>query len=242
MFTLYRTQGIVLAKKDRGETDRLFSFYTKDFGRLELLAKSERKIKSKLRAGLELFYLSEVEFFQGKRQKTITDAILIDKFGNLRKDLEKLKVVYQISALAGKLLRGQEPENRIWRLLNEVFQKLDSSKTKGQAVVFLHHYFLWNFLSFLGYRLDFYNCFLCHKRITPGELFINPREGGLVCRNCKKKVLKAEPIDPDLVKIIRIFYKRDLPTLGRLKIKESALKDLNSMSKNYLSGILEKTQ
>jgi DNA repair protein RecO (recombination protein O) len=242
MFTLYRTQGIVLAKKDRGEADRIFVFYTKDFGRLELLAKSERKIKSKLRAGLDIFYLSEVEFFQGKRQKTITDAILIDKFGNLRKSLEKLKVVYQISALAGKLLKGEEPENRIWRLFNEVLQKLDLPRTEGPAVLLLYHYFLWNFLSFLGYRLDFYNCFLCHKRITLGELFINPKEGGLVCKNCKKKVLKAESIDPDLVKIIRIFYKRDLPTLGRLRIKESALKDLNSMSKKYLSGVLEKTQ
>ncbi len=56
MFTHYRTQGIILKKEDRGEADRLFTIYTKDFGKLELLAKGERKIKSKLRGGLELFY------------------------------------------------------------------------------------------------------------------------------------------------------------------------------------------
>ena len=65
MFTHYRTKGIILQKTDRGETDRLFTFYTKDFGKLDLLARAERKITSKLRGGLELFYLSEVEFIQG---------------------------------------------------------------------------------------------------------------------------------------------------------------------------------
>ncbi len=69
MFTRYRTQGIILGKVDRGESDRLFTIYTKDYGIINLLARSERKIKSKLRSGLELFYLSEIEFIQGKAQK-----------------------------------------------------------------------------------------------------------------------------------------------------------------------------
>ena len=89
MFIHYRTQGFILKKIDRGEVDRIFTIYTKDFGKLELLAKAERKIQSKLRGGLELFYLSEIEFIQGKAHKTLTDAILIDNFKNLRGNLKR---------------------------------------------------------------------------------------------------------------------------------------------------------
>jgi len=69
MFTHYRTQGFILKKADAGEADRLFTVYTKDFGKLELLARAVRKIKSKLRAGLEIFYLSEMNSSREKPRK-----------------------------------------------------------------------------------------------------------------------------------------------------------------------------
>jgi len=242
MFTLYRTTGIILGKKDRGETDRIFVLYTRDFGRLEMTARGERKINSKLRAGLEIFFLSKVEFIQGKTQKTITDAMLVDKFKNLRKDVGKLKVAYKISALTEKLLRGQEEESKIWKLLNEVFQKLDSPLLNESKASLIYYYFLWNFLSLLGYKLDFYDCLACHKKVSLEKLYLIPKDGGLVCEKCKKESAKAEVIDSDLIKIIRIFYKRDLATLSRLKVEETVFKNLESISKKYLSGILEKTQ
>jgi len=66
MFVHYRTQGLILKKEDQGEADLLFTIYTKDFGKLEILGRAIRKISSKLRSGAEIFYLSEVEFIQGK--------------------------------------------------------------------------------------------------------------------------------------------------------------------------------
>jgi DNA repair protein RecO (recombination protein O) len=242
MFTRYRTQGIILGKVDRGEADRIFTVYTKDFGVLDLLAKSERKIKSKLRSGLEIFYLSEIEFIQGKTQKTITDAILINKFKNLRINIEKLKVAYQISGIASKLLRGQEPDKEIWRLLNETYEKINSPHLKDLKISLIFPYFLWNFISVLGYQLDLYNCFICQKKIIPGKIFLISGEGGLFCQNCKTKVIKSELVDMDLIKILRIFLDRNWNTLTKLKINENLIKNINKISRKYLLGVLEKTQ
>jgi len=240
MFIRYRTQGIILGKVDRGETDRLFTVYTKDFGRLDFLARAERKIKSKLRSGLELFYLSEIEFIQGKVQKTITDAILINKFKTLRSDIEKLKIAYQISRITNKVLRGQEADKEIWRLLTEVFEKLNSPHLKGLKVNIVFHYFLWNFLSTLGYQLDLYNCSVCQKKIIPGEIHLIPSSGGLSCKNCKTQVKKLESIDMNLIKLLRILLNRDWNTLNKLKIDEDIIKNLNKISKRYLLSVLEK--
>jgi len=123
MFTHYRTQGFILKKIDRGENDQLFTIFTKDFGKLEILGKAIRKISSKLRSGAELFYLSEVEFIQGKTYKTLTDAILIENFPNLRRNLERLSTVYKISEILDNLIKGQEPDEQIWHLLKETFDK-----------------------------------------------------------------------------------------------------------------------
>jgi len=233
MFTHYRTQGFILKKTDSGEADRIFTIYTKDFGKLELLAKAERKINSKLRAGLELFYLSEIEFIQGKSHKTLTDAILINSFKNLRKNLKKLSVAYKISDVIDNLIKGQEADEKIWQLLNDVFEKLNNLSAVGSHLLLVYHYFFWNFFSVLGYELELYRCSLCQKKLIPGSIYFSPKEGGLICQNCLKSVKSIKEVDPETIKILRIILKKDWSLLSKLKIEKLHLESLAAISEEW---------
>ena len=51
----YSSEGIVLSRKNYGEADRILVILSKNFGKLSLLAKGIRKIKSKKRGSLEIF-------------------------------------------------------------------------------------------------------------------------------------------------------------------------------------------
>jgi len=232
----YRTQGFVLSKDNLREADQVFNIYTKDFGKLKILGRAIRKIKSKLRFGTELFYLSEVEFIQGRNYKTLTDAVLIDKFKNIRGDLDKLENAYKISELADSLIKGQEPDQEIFDLLNDSFNKLNDHQFSSQL---FYHYFLWNLLSFLGYQIDLYNCVFCQSKLVPKNLYFNPNENGIICSQCISKVKQAEAISPEVIKIVRIFLKKDWPTLLRLKISESHRKELESVSEKYFCCLKE---
>ena len=147
----YRTQGIILRKQDIGEADRIFTVFTQDFGKLRLRAVSERKITSKLRGGLELFYLSEIEFIQGKAYKTITDVAAIQRYAVLRADVERLRVAQRFAEIADELLHGQEQDEEIWNLLQETFSILDRPALKGHDLRILAYYFLWKLLASAGY-------------------------------------------------------------------------------------------
>ncbi|MFH1462676.1 MAG: DNA repair protein RecO [bacterium] len=232
MFTHYRTQGFILKKEDRGEADRVFTVYTKDFGKLDLLAKAERKIKSKLRGGLELFYLSEIEFIQGKAQKTLTDSILINSFSGLRKDLTKLALAYKISESLDSLIKGEEPDKNVWSLLNETLRRLNLLEIRNLKLEILYFYFFWNLLSILGYRPEVNHCSLCQKKLSPENLFFNLSEGGLICQNCAKLVKSVKEITPEAVKVMRVILKKDWPTLSKLKIEKSYLDSLNKISED----------
>mgnify|MGYP001558278616 CR=1 FL=1 len=232
-----------MGKTDRGEYDRVFTFYTKDFGKLELLAKAERKIKSKLRGGLELFYLSDIEFIQSKAHKTLTDAILIDDFKTLRKDLERLIIAHKVSEIFDKLVRGQEPDEKIWKLLSEVFEKLNNWPLAVSYWQLLYYYFLWNFLSLLGYQLDTYFCSVCQKKLTFGNIYFNFKAGGLTCSHCQKlSLLKNREINPNAIKIIRLILKKDWQVLKKLKFSEEDLKSLKILSQQYFLEILRQTE
>ncbi|MDO8424431.1 MAG: DNA repair protein RecO, partial [bacterium] len=154
MFVHYRTNAIALKKEGRGEADELFTFYAKDFGKLEVLGRSIRKIDSKLRAGTDIFYLSEIEFIQGRGRKTLTDAILIEKLGRIRNNLPKLKIAHNISEALDSLVRGQEPDEKIWQLAKEAFERLNDWEIEppgGEGKLeIIYYYFLWKLISALG--------------------------------------------------------------------------------------------
>ncbi|MBM3250732.1 MAG: DNA repair protein RecO [Candidatus Nealsonbacteria bacterium] len=245
----YRTQGFVLKKEDFREADQIFSIYTKDFGKLEVLGRAIRKIKSKLRPGADIFYLSEIEFIQGKNYKTLTDATVINKFPEIRKDLNKLEIAYQITENANELIRGEEKDEAVFNLLNEVFNKLNNwkienslnpvfSQKSGGKLKIICHYFIWNLLSILGYQIDLYHCVKCQKKLNPGIMNFSPRNNGIVCFRCSNGALKDKIlITSETIKILRLFLKNNWNILSRLKIDQELKEPLEKFSRIYFSHI-----
>jgi len=231
----YRTQGFVLKAIDRGEANQLLTIYTKEYGKLNILGKAIRKIKSKLRGGIELFSLSEIEFIQGKTNKTLTDAVLIEKFPNIKKDLAKLEIAHKVAEVMDKLIKGQEKDLGVWQLLNEVFEKLNKQKPE-----IIYYYFFWNIVSILGYQPEIYKCSICQKKLFPGLFYFSLEKGGVACRNCVRQPEQSQIVNQDFIKILRIFISRDWKILSRLKINSNSLKLLKNVSGVYLNEILEK--
>lgn len=237
MFTHYRTRAFILKKEDRGEADRLFTVFSEDLGRLEILGKAIRKISSKLRSSADIFYLSEIEFIQGKAQKTLTDAVLINDFANLKTDLKRLVAANMIADAFDSLVVGQEHDRQIWRLLSMVFDKLNDLKLKIYDFKLVYFYFLWNLIAILGYAPDLEECFSCRQKIKPGRINFLPSEG-LVCQNCAKSVKSIRETDLETIKILRIIVKRDWSMLSRLKMDKSNLDALAKISRAWYSSIL----
>lgn len=226
----YRTPALVIKKKDRGEADQILTILTQEFGKLQVLGKAVRKIKSKLRASSELFCFSEIEFIQGKSLKTLTDTLILDNFGNLRKSPERMKIAFRIAEVSDQLVKGEEKDKKLWRLILEVFKRLDSSSISGFLV---YYYFLWNLFSVLGYQVDFYHCSCCQKKLNSGKLYFNPEEG-IACPSCFKQ---GQEISSEAIKVIRLFIDKDWNILAKLKIPEEEKKEIALISEAFLSSI-----
>lgn len=238
MVVRYRTKGFVFKKNNRLETDRLFSVFTEDFGRIEVLGRAIRKIASKLRGGIEIFSLSEIEFIQGKNYKTLTDAILTKKFNNIIKNPEKLEIANKVVYVLDNLIKGQEKDKRIWDLIEETLKKLNDNSSSIICSSFIYYYFLWNFFSVLGYLPEVYKCAICQEGFDPKELYFSNKEGGVICNACLKLNNDAQKINSDLVKVLRIILKKDWEVLSKLKIGDSSLKSLKDISDGYYSYFL----
>ena len=242
MFVHHRARGLFIKKIDKGEADQLFTVYTRNFGRLEVLAKGIKKMSSKLRSQAEIFVMADIEFIQGKTYKTLTDAVAREKFKSLKADPEKMSTAGEIANLMGRAIRGQEQDKKIWNLVLGSLAVLGrSEKNIGSAV---YQYFFWNLLDILGYRPRLYHCCLCAKRLQPDTLYFLPLCGGIGCRDCfkaRQSGPRAEtgfPIRPESVKIVRLLLKGNPKIIEKIKISAKQASELDLMAEAYLSTIL----
>ncbi len=237
MFPKQKTVGFVFKKQDIGEADRIYSLYTRDFGRIEVLGKGIRKISAKLRGALELFSFSEIEFVKGKIFKRLTDANLIEQFERLRKDLRRLKIAFKISKVLDELIKGEEKDERILDLILETFNRLNDYFLSPSLQKTLFWYFFWNILNLLGYVPQIDSCIFCQRKLKKPPFYFSFKEKGFLCFKCFKKKKEGERAKIETMKLIKLFLKRDLNTLEKLRLKKEILEDLEKFSKKYFNLI-----
>jgi len=153
MFTHYRTESIILKRVDRGEADQLLIAYTKEFGRVEIVARSVRKVASKLRAAVEFTSVVELEFIQGKTCKTLTDAVILIPLRHLRQDSGKRAAARRFLSLVESLIKDQQEDVAVWEMIWAAITDVDAAGGKSGAAVY-HHY-VWHLFTVLGWRPEF---------------------------------------------------------------------------------------
>ena len=107
-------QAIVLSRRDFRESDQIISLYTKEKGKLELLARGVKKITSKNSAHLEPFSLVDIDIAYGKELNHLTKVQPIEYFKNIRKDLEKSLSASYIVSITDKFIHSDEEDERIF--------------------------------------------------------------------------------------------------------------------------------
>ena len=239
MFIHYRTEGFILKKTGQDEANYLLTVYTEKFGKIKILARSVRKISSKLKSFIEVFDLSEIEFIQGKSYKTLTDAILITRFKDSRKNLLKLSISFKIADVLDKLIKQEEKDEKVWLLLKETFEQLNELKDDFK-IECVYYYFFWNLICLLGYQPELYYCNNCQKKLLSEKNYVNSAKIKIICQNCLKKVkLETREISSETIKILRIIFKKNKQIFFKLKIEKNHLKQLKQISDCYFSEILK---
>ncbi len=140
------TIGIVLARTDYGEADRILTLLTPDYGKVRLMAKGVRRIKSKLAGGIELFSISNVTFIQSRSARvgysgghsdgqfggqasglsTLISTRLIKYYSSIVKDINRTMLGYDLIKMLNKATED-EPEPDYFELLEQAFEALDDA-------------------------------------------------------------------------------------------------------------------
>ena len=231
MFTHYYTEGVILARRPMRDADEVFTFFTKDFGKIEVTGRSIRKNNSKLRMNTDTFSHVEIGFIQGKSYNTLTDATCLSSFKDAKKSLGKTSLFYRISELVLALVYGQEKDERVYFFLLNSFQKVDKETFSKNSLRLFYCFFSLNLLYFLGHRMYIEKCVFCGKPIKK-ECYFDPKEGGVTCKDCFSESRFGVYLES--VDVLRCFFRPDLK-----KILQQDPKVCMNILESYLSFVPE---
>ncbi|MFA6382797.1 MAG: DNA repair protein RecO [Parcubacteria group bacterium] len=225
----YKYTGIILNKKNVAETDRIYTIYTQEAGKIRVLGKGVRRPNAKLAGNLESLTMAEIFVAKSRGIGKITGAIVLDNFLGTKSNLDALGRVGDIFKIFGKIMAEQEKDEQIFEILAGFLtsmDKLSAEETSGRKMDILSLGFLFKLLGEMGYRLEVGKCVNCGAKLQPENNYFSPAKGGVLCERCHTVENKRLKISTESIKLVRIFMKNKIENLAKLQVSQ---KDVNNL-------------
>jgi DNA repair protein RecO (recombination protein O) len=230
----YRLSAIVLGKREVGETDRVYTFYTREMGKVRAKAVGARKPTAKLAGQLETLSLVGFTLVRNRGLGRVSGAIAEETFPHIRADYETLRIALDTVAVFDRLIGLEEPDAGIFDALSEYLMLLDEVAARGEEgkATLLSEAFLVRLLDMLGYRIEADACAVSGDRVRSGErCFFSPSAGGIVAEAHAGR--DAVRIGENTVKLIRLFLRNRLPAALRIRVSERDMSELSGILKLF---------
>jgi DNA repair protein RecO (recombination protein O) len=176
-----KTEAIVLKRTDLGESDRLITLLSKDYGKFKAVAPGARRSKRRFGGCLELFSQVRVQYVdRGKSLHRLEEAVLVDSHEALQTDLIAIAHAGYVTELAAAFLGDADEAATTYQLLVETLSVLDQGPMQTAD---LRRYEL-GVLRLAGVGPQFDACLTCDTTESSNWHF-DIDQGGVVCNDCQ---------------------------------------------------------
>lgn len=168
--------GIVLRRRDAGESDRRLTLLSEELGKIDVVAKGARKSASRLSGVSEPLSSATFTFHNGKKQRFIIQAQPKSAFRGLRTDYDRLSMGLAFAELLGAVLPYEQPLPELYELLIEVLVILETHPKPVAALVWAEI----KLLELTGFLPSFGVSVISEVPVQESEPFVSPKAGGYV--------------------------------------------------------------
>ena len=151
---IIRTDAVSLRTIDYGETSQIVTLYTRSHGKMAVLAKGARRIKSKFGASLQPMSYSQVVFYHkpSRQLQTLSESSCIQPMPDLTRHLDKITIGLRIVELMNVLMHEAEPNPTAFNLL---LQSLFCLEQATEHATNIFPYFQMRMAHVLGFAPSF---------------------------------------------------------------------------------------
>jgi DNA repair protein RecO (recombination protein O) len=237
---ILRTEAVVLRSLAYGETSKIITVLSRDYGKLNMLARGARDFKSKFGGSLELLNQVQIVYYEKENRdlQYLTEAVTLNPFLGLRNEPQRLYAGLAILEFCSKAVHGNEEVMKIYSLVVDTFNRLNQcGKTVTNGLI----HFLIEFSTHLGFRLDFKNCLQGKDLLEHDEIYFDISQGRFLCRSCPAKPVidTSTPLSREALSIARYLMKSNGHGVDNVVISDKVKKELFQLLIRHLQYHVE---
>lgn len=237
MSTPEKSIAIVIRMADFSESSRVVTLYTRDFGKIAVIAKGAKRLKSPFEAALDLLTQCEVVFLRKSSSglDILTEAQLRTRFRPRPGDLGSLYGGYYVAELLDAL---NEEYDSHPTLFDEASQALDRLAGAPRADLTLTRFEL-VILREIGQLPTFDACVACDEPFGPQRPFtFKVTQGGLICSSCLIEDSPRSWISSETVNLLQSLATESPVDWNSLSITSLQLKPIRAILNSTIAHVL----
>ena len=256
----YKTEVIILKSWESKEYDRIYSVFSREYGKMRVVGIGTRKVQAKLASNLEPFTRTDIFLVKCRYLDRVRGTIILRQYKKLKQDLNYLVEGRRTVDIIEKLLPDNESNEKIFIAMKEYLKFLNKLAEKGSKTSRITNSkkqnkvnqnkfvsqlaqlaLIWKAIYWSGYFPRFSNCAYCNRKITEVEQYTFVLSRGISC-GCQnnfgddlKIILKKNTI-----KIIKFLVTQEIQYIKKFQIKIDDLQYLQQFTKLILEQIIDR--
>jgi DNA repair protein RecO (recombination protein O) len=181
------------------------TLFTRDLGKVAVMAKGARRLKSPFQGGLDLLSVSDIVMFP-KASETLdllAESTPIERFSSLRRDLAALYAGYYIAELLSDLTDYHDPHPKLFDAARITLRYLGNAELRSRRVI----RFELACLRELGFMPSLDCCAHCGAAIESlGQVVsFGLATGGVLCARCRPGQSNVAELSGYDLEVIRLL-------------------------------------
>jgi len=228
------TKGLVIKEQTIGESDRLVTLLTADYGLVKAFVRRAKQAKSRLNSATTLFAYSEFGLYRTRDAFAVDEAVPIEVFFDLRRDIERLTLAQYFAQLAYEMSAEEQPQQELLRLLLNALHLLCSGKKSLSQIKAV---FEFRSLCLGGYMPSVLACDRCGTYETD-VMYFDTLEGKLYCSSCPK--IGADCVPKTVVTAVRFICLTEPSRIFSFSLEKEALELLGNIAEKYMMSCVSR--
>ncbi|MBD2436743.1 DNA repair protein RecO [Nostoc sp. FACHB-110] len=242
----YKATGINLKTQVLGESDKIVTVLTQEFGLIRAVAPGARKHNSSLGGRSGMFVVNQLLIAKGRSLDKITQAQTLKTYPGLAKDLGKLAAAQYLAEIVLCQALSEQPQEELYHLLNDQLERLETlPKTDASSIYAYLAHGVFQLLTLAGLTPEIHKCCLTQRSLAPNltnpnwQVGFSVPSGGAICLEAWERLRKQREIErwenkenpqtssspnSSISSYETVIHRQELPVIsGRLNAREFAM-------------------
>ncbi|MFD2704149.1 DNA repair protein RecO [Salibacterium lacus] len=224
---LEKAEGIVLRTFAYGETNSILKLFTREAGKISVMARGAKKPKSRLAAVAQPFVYAYFLYYRSTGMKTLNQGDTIDSFRTVRYDIVRTAYASYIAELLDKLTEEQEKNPFLFELVLQLLQRMNEEDDAEVLV----RIFEMKMTAQAGIKPVLEKCTHCGSQ--EGTFHFSVKEAGFLCHRCFHVDERRIAIQPKTVQLLRTFFHLDIGRFGDISIGRKTKDEIRLVLDSY---------